>query len=365
MRLSAGALLIHYGNQWKQNRRGENPLCGSDRKMKIIVDAFGGDNAPLEILKGCEMAIKKYDDLEILLVGSTEKINECAKENSISLKKMEILEAPDVISMEEHPNELRKSKKNSSLAVALRALAEDKGDGFVGAGSTGATLMGATTIVGRIKGVKRPAIAPVMPKMDGFFMLCDSGANADCRPEMLVQFAKMGSIYMEKVMGVTNPRVGLANIGTEDTKGDSLRTETFPLLKESELNFVGNIESREIPYDACDVVVTDGFTGNIILKLYEGVAGALMKKVKGVFKKSLKNKLAASVVLKDMKTMAKQVDANEYGGAPFLGVKKPVFKAHGNSKAQTFCNAIGMAMEFVRNDVVGAITDALAKGEEE
>lgn len=332
--------------------------------MKIIVDAFGGDNAPLEILKGSAMAIEKYDGLEILLVGSTEKINECAKENNISLKGMEILEAPDVISMEEHPNELRKSKKNSSLAVALRALAEGKGDGFVGAGSTGATLMGATTIVGRIKGVKRPAISPVMPKMDGMFMLCDSGANADCRPEMLVQFAKMGTIYMEKVMGVENPRVGLANIGTEDTKGDALRQETFPLLKASGLNFVGNIEARDIPYDACDIVVADGFTGNIILKLYEGVAGAFMKKIKGVFMSSTKNKLAAAVVKKDLKTMAKSVDANEYGGAPFLGVKKPVFKAHGNSKAQTFCNAIGMVMEFAAKDVVGEITKALAASEE-
>lgn len=331
--------------------------------MRIIVDAFGGDNAPLEIIKGCEMAVNKYEGLEILLVGSTEKIKECAKENKISLDKMEILEAPDVISMEDHPNELRKSKKNSSLAVALRALADGQGDGFVGAGSTGATLMGATTIVGRIKGVKRPAIAPIMPKMDGVFMLCDSGANADCRPEMLLQFAKMGRIYMEKVMGVNNPRVGLANIGTEDTKGDALRIDTFPLLKESGLNFVGNVEARDIPYDACDVIVADGFTGNIILKLYEGVAGALMKKIKGVFTKSLKTKLAAAVIKKDVKQMAKQLDANEYGGAPFLGVKKPVFKAHGNSKAPTFCNAIGMVMEFAKNDVIGEITNALTAGE--
>ena len=363
MRLSAGALLIHYGNQWKQNRRGENPLCGSDRKMKIIVDAFGGDNAPLEILKGCEMAIKKYDDLEILLVGSTEKINECAKENSISLKKMEILEAPDVISMEEHPNELRKSKKNSSLAVALRALAEDKGDGFVGAGSTGATLMGATTIVGRIKGVKRPAIAPVMPKMDGFFMLCDSGANADCRPEMLVQFAKMGSIYMEKVMGVKNPTVGLVNIGVEEEKGNQMSKKAFGLMKEQKVfNFAGNVEAREIPTGDVDVIACDGFDGNIILKYTEGLASALT----GVLKEELlggglKEKIGALLIKPALKRFKGRLDADEHGGAPLLGVNGAMVKAHGSSNARAFKNAIRQARTMVVGDVAGLIRTEVEK----
>ena len=332
--------------------------------MRIIVDAFGGDNAPLEILKGCEMAVKKYD-IDILLAGSEENIRRVAAENGISLDRMEIIDAPDVISMEDHPNELRTTKKNSSLAVAMRALKDGMGDGFVGAGNTGATLFGATTIVGRIKGIKRAALAPVIPKMDGMFLLCDSGANADCRPEMLVQFAKMGSIYMSKVLGYENPRVGLANVGTEDTKGDALRTETFPLLKACEdINFIGNIEARDIPYDACDVVVADGFTGNVILKLYEGVAMALMKKIKGVLTCGFKNKIGALLVKKDMKKMAARFDINEHGGAPFLGVSKPVYKAHGSSEAQTFCNAIGQLKTFIETDVTGTIAASIAKAPE-
>jgi len=328
--------------------------------MKIIVDAFGGDNAPLEILKGSAMAVKAHN-VEILLVGNEETIRKVAAENKISLNGMEILDAPDVISMEDHPNELRRSKKNSSLAVAMRALSEGKGDGFVGAGNTGATLFGATTIVGRIKGIKRAALAPVIPTMDGCFLLCDSGANADCRPEMLLQFAKMGSIYMEKVVGCENPRVGLANVGTEDTKGDMLRTETFPLLKNSDdLNFIGNIEARDIPYGVCDVVVADGFTGNVILKLYEGVAMALMKKIKGVMMSSLKNKIGAAIIKNDIRKMAAKFDINEHGGAPFLGVSKPVYKAHGSSEAQTFCNAIGQLKTFIEADVTGKIADAIS-----
>lgn len=323
--------------------------------MKIIVDAFGGDNAPLEIIRGCEMAVKAHD-VDILLVGREEVIRQVAEENKVSLNRMEILDAPDVISMEDHPNELRRSKKNSSLAVAMRALADGMGDGFVGAGNTGATLFGATTIVGRIKGIKRAALAPVIPTMDGNVLLCDSGANADCRPEMLVQFAQMGSIYMEKVIGCASPTVGLANVGTEDTKGDALRTETFPLLKGcSDINFIGNIEARDIPYGVCDVIVADGFTGNVILKLYEGVAMALMKKIKGTITTGFKNKLGAALIQKDLRKMAKTFDINEHGGAPFLGVSKPVYKAHGSSKAQTFCNAIGQLRNFIDADVTGTI----------
>lgn len=327
--------------------------------MTIIVDAFGGDNAPGEILKGCELAVNKYG-VDILLTGSEKAILKASIEGGISLDGMTIVDAPDVITMEDHPNEITKSKKNSSMAVAMRLLAEGKGDGMVGAGSTGAMLIGATLIVKRIKGIKRPALAPVMPKYDGVFMLVDCGANADCRPEMLQQFAVMGSIYMDKVMGIGNPRVGLANVGTEDTKGDELRKAVFPLLKETAgLNFIGNVEARDIPMDACDVVVTDGFTGNIILKLYEGVAAALLSKIKGVFMKNTKTKLAALAMKSDMKAMKKELDYNEFGGAPFLGVQKPVFKAHGSSKASTFCNAIGQVVEFIKGDVIGAITEAV------
>lgn len=326
--------------------------------MKIIVDAFGGDNAPLEILKGCEMAVNEYD-VDILLTGDENIIKKVATENKISLESMEIVHAPEVMLMTDHPRDIVHSKKNTSLAVALRLLAEGKGDGFVGAGSTGAILVGSTMIVKRIKGIKRPALAAVMPKFDGFFMLTDCGANADCRPEMLVQFAKMGSIYMEKVMKVKNPRIGLVNNGTEETKGGELQKETFPLLKDSGLNFIGNVEARDIPYDGCDVAIADGFTGNVILKLYEGVAGALMSKFKGVFSKNLKNKLAASVVYGDMKALKQSLDYNEYGGAPFLGVQKPVFKAHGSSKAKTFKNAIGLLKEYIDNNVISEIEKSI------
>ncbi len=333
--------------------------------MKIIVDAYGGDNAPLEILKGCEMAVEKYG-VEIVLTGSEEDIRKVSKENKISLKNMTIVDAPDVISMEEHPREITKSKKNCSMAVGLRLLSEGQADGFVSAGSTGALLMGATLIVKRIKGIKRPALGPVMPKANGMVMLIDSGANADCRPEMLKQFAQMGSVYMDKVMGVSNPRVGLANVGTEDTKGDELRTATFPILKNLEgINFVGNVEARDIPNDGCDVIVCDGFTGNIILKMYEGVAGALLGKIKGVFSKNLKTKLGAALVLKEMKAMKKEIDYNEYGGAPFLGVQKPVFKAHGSSKAKTMCNAIGQLIDFIKSGAIDDITAAVSAGKDE
>ena len=326
--------------------------------MKILVDAFGGDNAPLEILKGCEMAVSEYN-VEIILTGDKAIIEKVAAENGISLKGMEIVHCTDVISMEDHPSELMKSKKDCSLAVALRLLSEGAADGFVGAGSTGAILMGATLIVKRIKGVKRPALAPVMPCEGGKFMLIDCGANADCRPEMLVQFAKMGSVYMENVLGVNNPRVGLVNIGTESTKGDELRIDTYTQLKETPLNFVGNVEARDVPYGGCDVAVADGFTGNVLLKTFEGTASFVSSKFKEVFKKNLKNKLAAAVILKDLNAVKKSLDYNEYGGAPFLGVKKPVFKAHGSSTALTFKNAIGQLVSFINADVIEKISSGL------
>lgn len=326
--------------------------------MKIIVDAFGGDNAPLEILKGCEMAVNEYN-VDIVLTGDENIIKKVAQENNISLDRMEIVHTTEVMLMTDHPKDIIRSKKNTSLAVALQLLADGKGDGFVGAGSTGAILVGATLIVKRIKGVNRPALAAIMPKYKDVFMLVDCGANADCRPEMMVQFAQMGSIYMDKVIGVKNPRVGLVNNGTEETKGGMLQKEAFALLKEAELNFIGNVEARDIPYDGCDVAVADGFTGNVILKMYEGVAGALMSKFKEVFGKSIKNKLAAAAVYGDLKAMKKELDYNEYGGAPFLGVKKPVFKAHGSSNAKTFKNAIGQIVEYINKDVVSEIEKSI------
>ncbi|MDR1565273.1 MAG: phosphate acyltransferase PlsX [Oscillospiraceae bacterium] len=326
--------------------------------MKIIVDAFGGDNAPLEILKGCAMAVEEFG-VELLLTGREDVIRKVAQENAISLNGMEIADAPDVIGMEEHPEELMKSKKNSSLALAMRLLAEGKGDGFVGAGSTGATLMGATLIVKRINGVKRPALAPVMPSENGKFLLIDCGANVECRPEMLVQFAKMGSVYMERAFGIAKPRIGLANIGVEETKGTELQKAVLPLLKNSGLNFIGNVESRDLPAGICDVVVADGFTGNMILKTYEGVGATLLGMIKGVLSKSAKNKLAAAIIYKDLKAAMKDMDPNSYGGAPFIGVKKPVFKAHGSSNARTFKNAIGQVIRFAEGKVIEEIESSL------
>ena len=272
--------------------------------MKIIVDAFGGDNAPLEILKGCADAVRELD-IDILLTGDETIIRRVAEENAISLDRMEIAHTESVITMEDHAGEIMKSKSDSSMALGLKKLATGEGDAFISAGNSGALIVGATLIIKRIKGIKRVAFSPVIPKKEGFFMLIDSGANVDCKPEMLQQFGIMGSIYMNKVMGVKDPRVALANIGTEEHKGGELQHEAFQLLKNAPVNFVGNIEAREIPYDAGDVIVADGFTGNCILKLYEGVAMCMMGLIKDIFTKNLKNKIAASLILPDMKELKK------------------------------------------------------------
>lgn len=328
--------------------------------MKIIVDAFGGDNAPLEILKGCAQAVEGLD-LDIILTGREEEIRRVATENSISLNRMEIIDTPDVITMEDHAGEIMKSKSNCSMAEGLRRLAAGEGDAFISAGNSGALVVGATLIVKRIKGIKRIAFAPIMPKNEGCFMLIDSGANVDCKADMLRQFGVMGSIYMQKVMNINNPRVALANIGTEDHKGGELQHAAFAMLKESNLNFVGNIEARDIPFDAGDVIVADGFTGNVILKTFEGVAMMLMDKVKEVFTKKTLNKLAAAIVYNDIKGLKTTMDYNSYGGAPLMGCAKPVFKAHGSAKAKTFYNALRLTKAYVQGDVVNEIAKSVAE----
>ncbi len=326
--------------------------------MKIIVDAFGGDNAPLEIIKGCALAVDEYG-FNIVLVGPKGKIEDVANKNKISLKNMEIVNADEIITMEDSADTVIKTKKESSMAIGLKLLSKGEGDAFISAGNSGALVVGATLLVKRIKGIKRCAFAPILPKDDGFFMLIDSGANVECRPEMLYQFGVMGSIYMDKVMGINKPRIGLANVGTEEHKGSELQQNTFKLLQDSNLNFIGNIEARDIPIDAADVVVSDGFTGNIILKMYEGVALTLLNKIKGLFNKNLKTKLAASLVLSDMKELKKQIDYNEFGGAPIIGISKPVFKAHGSAKAKTFKNALKLTASYVENNVISEISTEL------
>ncbi|WP_417100232.1 phosphate acyltransferase PlsX [Hominenteromicrobium sp.] len=326
--------------------------------MRIIIDAFGGDNAPDEIIKGCRLAADELH-VQIVLTGDEKKIRAAAEKLNVNVSDFEIIDCPDVITMEDEPTAITRAKKQSSMAVGLRALAEGKGDAFASAGNSGALVVGATLLVKRIKGVKRVAFAPLMPKSEGFFMLADGGANNECRPEMLEQFGMMGSVYMQKVMGVQKPRIGLANVGTEPHKGGELQHAAFALLSENkDVHFIGNIEARDIPFDAADVVVCDGFTGNILLKMYEGVAMALMNKFKAVFKKSLKNKLAAAMVLNDMKAMKKELDYNEYGGAPILGCSKPVFKVHGSAKASTLKNAIALTVKNAESGIISEITAA-------
>ncbi len=329
--------------------------------MKIIVDAFGGDNAPLEILKGCSEAEKELG-ISIVLTGSSELIQKCAKENNIDISKMEIIEASEVITMEDDPMAVIKTKPNSSMAVGFKALAEGRGDAFASAGNSGAVVVGSTMLVKRIKGVKRVSFAPVMPKSEGFFMLNDGGANNECRADMIDQFATMSSCYMEKVMNVKSPRVGLVNVGTEDHKGGPFQHECFELLKNNpNINFIGNIEARDIPDDAADVLVCDGFTGNVVIKLYEGAALTIMGKFKSVFTKSLKNKIAAALLLGDMKALKKQMDYNEYGGAPILGASKPVFKIHGSAKAKTVKSALKLAKAYAESGIIDDIAKAVSK----
>lgn len=331
--------------------------------MNIIVDAFGGDNAPVEIVKGCIEAKEEFG-IDITLVGTNE-LNSICKENDLSIEDFSIEYAESVISQNEAGTDILKKKKDSTMAVGLKLLADGKGDAFISAGNSGALCAGATFIVKRIKGIKRPAFAPLLPKSNGFFMLLDAGANVECKPQYLLQFAQMGSIYMEKVMGIKNPTIGLANVGTEEHKGTSLQLDAYKLLQDSDLYFSGNIESRNIVLNGTDVVVCDGFTGNMILKTYEGVAKALLSEIKSIFNKNVKNKMAASILLKDLKEFKKKFDYNEFGGAPIIGCTKPVFKAHGSSTAKTFKNALRLTKEYVNQNVVEEIQNTINGVKEE
>ncbi len=323
--------------------------------MKIIVDAMGGDNAPQEIVTG---AVRAADELqvEIVFVGREGEVRACLGDRS---GEFEVVNAEEVISMEDDPSTATRRKKDSSMAVALRMLSDGKGDAVVSAGSTGALLTGATLIVGRVKGIRRAALAPVLPAGEHGVMLIDCGANVECTPEYLLQFAYMGSYYMGKIMGCESPRVGLLNVGTEDTKGGELQHNTFALLKEASdlgrLNFIGNVEGTTVFAGGVDVVVTDGFTGNVMLKTTEGVIKFMMKSLKGVFYKSTKNKLAAAVLKKDLALMKKTMDVNEVGGTALIGISRPVVKAHGSSNAASFFAAIRQAKIFAESGMIDDI----------
>lgn len=329
--------------------------------MKVLVDAFGGDKAPLEVLKGVILSKQDNPDVEAALVGNREKIEKCARDNELDISGFEIFDAEDEIDMHDDPGVVIRAKKNSSMAVGLSLAAKGEGDAFVSAGNSGAMVYGATAIVKRIDGVKRPAFAPIMPTSAGPFMLIDGGANVEVRAEMLRQFGIMGSVYMEKILGVSSPRVGLANVGTEDTKGDPLRKEAFALLKETDINFIGNIEARDIPSGVADVVVADGFTGNIIAKMYEGAAKELFGKIKGVFLKNLRTKLAAGMIKKELYELKQYFDYNRYGGAVVMGVKKPVLKTHGSANAVAISAVIRAAADFANSGAIEIIGERLGK----
>lgn len=317
---------------------------------------MGGDNAPQEIVRGAVRA-KKELGVDIILVGRQEKVEQCLKAEGCT--DIEIVDAPDVITMEDDPSTATRRKKNSSMAVALTMLKNGEGDAVVSAGSTGALLTGATLIVKRIHGIRRAAMAPVLPAGEHGVMLIDCGANVECTAEYLLQFAFMGSFYAKKLMGCENPRVGLLNVGTEDTKGGELQHQSFALLKrageEGRINFVGNIEGTGVFNGSVDVVVTDGFTGNVLLKSTEGVIKYMMKSLKGVFYKNTINKLAAAVLKKDLRIMKKSMDVNEIGGTAFVGISKPVIKAHGSSNAAAFFAAIRQAKAFAESGIIADI----------
>lgn len=333
--------------------------------MKIIVDGFGGDNAPLAVLEGCRMAADEYG-VEIILTGDEKKLRACAEEHRISLAGMELVHTLSVIPVDAHPQDIMTEYADSSMAEAMRLLSAGKGDAVVCAGSTGAMVVSASLMVRRIKGVKRATLAPIIPSESGCYILMDAGANVECRPEMLLQFGVMGSAYMEKIMGIKQPRVAVVNIGAEETKGRELELGAHALFRQSGiLNFTGNIEPRYIPRGDADVVITDGFTGNVVLKLTEGLGKMIGNALKDIFMDGFAGKIARLLVLKKVKAFKKKMDYTEYGGAPLLGISKPVIKAHGSSNGNAFKNAIRQARDFAERDVIGQITDSLAKIKEQ
>lgn len=329
--------------------------------MKIAVDAFGGDNAPLSVIRGAHDAAREYG-VNIILTGDKDIIEKCAADNKIDLAGIEIRHTDSVFDMHDKPTDILKSKRGTSLGLAMDLVANGEADAFVSAGSTGAIMAGATFIVKRIKGIERPAIGTVIPTMtDRKLLLMDAGANAECRPEMLRQFGIMASLYLENVEGIKDPEIGLLNIGTEDTKGGPLQIEAYKLLKESPVNFVGNIEARELPAGVCDAVISDGFTGNVVLKLYEGVASNMVKLIKRTLMSTFRSKIAALLAKKSLYSLKDKMNYDDIGGAPLLGVKKPVIKAHGSSNANAIKNAIKQAKRCAENDVAGKISADLQK----
>ena len=329
--------------------------------VKVAVDAMGGDNAPGEIVKGAVDAVCAEKKIKVFLVGKEEQVKAELSKYTYPQEQVEVVNATEVIAMAEPPVAAIRGKKDSSIVKGLYMVREGKCDAFVSAGSTGAVLAGGQVIVGRSKGVERPPLAPLIPAEKGASLLIDCGANVDAKPSQLVQFAKMGSIYMENVMGIKNPKVGIVNIGAEEEKGNALVKETFPMLKAcSDINFIGSIEARDIPAGAADVVVCEAFVGNVVLKLYEGVGSTLIKKVKGGMMVNLRSKIGALLVKPALKQTLKAFDLEQYGGAPLLGLKGLVVKTHGSSKAVEIKNTILQCVTFKEQDINGKIQKVIS-----
>lgn len=333
--------------------------------VKVALDAMGGDNAPGEIIKGAVLALNEQNSLFISLIGKEDVIKSELTKYSYDENRVEIVNATEIIETAEPPVMAVRKKKDSSLVVAMNMVKDGRCDALVSAGSTGAILVGGQVIVGRIKGVERPPLAPLIPTDKGASLLIDCGANVDARPSFLVQFAKMGSVYMEYVLGVRNPKVAIVNIGAEEEKGNSLVKETFPLLKNCpDINFIGSIEARDIPYGYADVVVCDAFVGNAILKTYEGVGGVLISNIKNTLKSSLKTKIGALLIKSSLKETLKKFDSAQYGGAPLLGLKGLVVKTHGSSKAGEIRNTLIQCITFKEQNINEKIKNIISNEDE-
>ena len=332
--------------------------------VKVALDAMGGDNAPSEIVKGAIDAITENKEVKVYLVGKEALVKDELSKYKFNADQVEVVDATEVIEMAEPPVMAIRKKKDSSIVKALHLVKDGTCDAFVSAGSSGAVLVGGQLIVGRIKGVERPPLAPLIPTEKGASLLIDCGANVDARPSHLVQFAKIGTVYMQSIMGIENPRVAIVNIGAEEEKGNALVKETFPLLKNTpEINFIGSIEARDIPKGYADVIVCEAFVGNVILKLYEGVGGTLIKKVKEGMMTTLRSKIGALLVKPALKTCLKSFDLEEYGGAPLLGLKGLVVKTHGSSKAVEIKNTILQCQTFKEQDINEKIKSIIVKEE--
>ena len=326
--------------------------------VRVAVDAMGGDNAPGEIVKGAVQAVQAEKDIKVFLVGRQDAVNAELAKYTYDKEKIEVVHAEEVIEMAEPPVNAIRKKKQSSLVIGMNMIKHQEADAIVTAGSTGATLVGGQVLVGRIKGIERPPLAPLVPTEKGVSLLIDCGANVDARPSHLVQFAQIGSIYMENIVGIKNPRVAILNIGAEEEKGNQLVKETFPLLKECPgINFIGSIEAREIPHGGADVIVCEAFAGNIVLKLYEGVAATLLSKVKEGLMSSLRSKIGALLIKPALKQTLKSFDASQYGGAPLLGLNGLVVKTHGSAKAIDVKNSILQCVTFKQQDINGKIKE--------